>query len=193
MKLHLAVAAFALFAAAPSYAQSLMETGRPVREDCFRAAHAAQSLSQRGLRVGIAACNAALAGDLAQEARAGTLANRGLLQAAAHNDEAAVGDFNSALTRDPNLAQAYMGRGLAMLRAARYDDARADFTRAIDLRTTDLHIAYFNRGEAQEAAGNLVAAYHDYRKAQELAPGFEPASLELARFQVTERRVADMR
>ena len=193
MKLHLAVAAIALFAAAPSYAQSLMETGQPVREDCFRAAQGAQSLSQRGLRVGIAACNAALTGDLAQEARAGTLVNRGLLQAAAHNDEAAVADFNLALARDPNLTQAYMGRGLAMLRAARYDDARADFTHAIDLRTADLHIAYFNRGEAQEAAGNLVAAYHDYRKAQELAPDFKPASLELARFQVSERRIADVR
>ena len=193
MKLYLTAAAIALFAAAPSYAQSVMETGQPVREDCFRAAHAAQSLSARGLRVGIAACNAALAGDLAQQARAGTLTNRGLLQAAAHNDDAAVADFGSALARDPNLAQAYMGRGLAMLRAARYDDARADFTRAIDLGTADLHVAYFNRGEAQEAAGNLVAAYHDYRKAQELAPDFKPASLELTRFQVTERRLADVR
>jgi tetratricopeptide (TPR) repeat protein len=193
MKLYFAAAAIALFAAAPSYAQSVMETGQPVREDCFRAAQGAQSLSPRGLRVGIAACDAALAGDLAQQARAGTLVNRGMLQAAAHRDDAAVADFNSALARDPNLASAYMGRGLAMMRAARYDAARADFTHAIDLAPADLHVAYFNRGEAQEAAGNLVAAYHDYRKAQELAPDFKPAGLELARFQVTERRIADIR
>ena len=38
----------------------------------------------------------------------------------------------------------------------------------------------------------LVAAYHDYRRAQELAPDFKPASLELARFQVV-RRVAGVR
>ena len=61
------------------------------------------------------------------------------------------------------------------------------------LAISDLHVAYFNRGEAQEASGNLVAAYHDYRKAQELAPNFQPASQELARFSVTERRVADIR
>jgi hypothetical protein len=30
----------------------------------------------------------------------------------------------------------------------------------------------------------LVAAYHDYRKAQEWAPDLKPAGLELARFQV---------
>jgi tetratricopeptide (TPR) repeat protein len=194
MKLYFAtVAAIAFLASAPSYAASVMSVGQPVREGCFRAAQAAQSLSERGLRNGIAACNAALAGDLAQFDRAGTLVNRGTLQAAAHNDDAAVADFNAALTRDPKLAPAYMSRGSAMLRAARYDEARADFTRAIDLGTADLHVAYFNRGEAQEASGNLVAAYHDYRKAQELAPDFKPAGQELARFQVTERRVADIR
>jgi tetratricopeptide (TPR) repeat protein len=193
MKLYFAAAAIALFAAAPCFAQSVMETGKPVREDCFRAGHAAQSLAQRGLRNGIASCNAALAGNLGQYDRAATLVNRGILQAAAHNDDAAVADFNAALSRDANLSPAYMNRGLVMLRAARYDEARADFTRAIDLGTADLHVAYFNRGEAQEAAGNLLAAYHDYRKAQELAPDFQPASQELARFQVTQRRVADIR
>jgi tetratricopeptide (TPR) repeat protein len=194
MKLYFAAAAaIALFAAAPSYAQSVMTAGPSVQEDCFHAAHAAQTLSARGLRVGVAACNTALTGELSQLARAGTLVNRGILQAAAHNDDAAVADFSTALARDPNLAPAYMNRGQAMLRAARYDEARSDFTRAIDLGAADLHVAYFNRGEAQEASGNLVAAYHDYRKAQELAPDFKPASLELARFQVTERRVADIR
>ena len=193
MKLYFAVAAIALAAAAPSYAQSTMSEGRSVQEVCFRAAHGSPNLSERGLRVAISACNTALSGDLSQLARAGTLVNRGTLQAAVHNDEAAVADFNAAIARDQGLTAAYMGRGLAMMRAARYDDARADFTRAIELNHSDLHLAYFDRGEAQEAAGNLVAAYHDYRKAQELAPDFQPASQELARFSVTERRIADIR
>src|ERR1700753_2381987 len=153
MKLYFAAAAIALFAAAPSYAQSVMTAGPSVQEDCFRAAQSAHALSQLS--------------------RAGTLVNRGTLQAAAHNDDAAVADFNAALTRDPNLAPAYMSRGAVMLRTGRYQEARADFTRAIDLQGSDLHVAYFNRGEAQEASGNLVAAYHDYRKAQELAPNFQ--------------------
>ena len=194
MKLYFAATtAIALFASAPSFAAPVMSSGQATRETCFRASRAAQSMPERGLRNGVATCNVALAGDLAQYDRAATLVNRGILQAAAHSDDAAVADFNAALARDPNLAPAYMTRGLAMLRAARYDEARADFTRAIDLGTADLHVAYFNRGEAQEAAGNLLAAYHDYRKAQELAPDFKPASLELARFQVTQRRVADIR
>ena len=196
MKLHFAAAAaIALFASTPSQAASVMSAGSTVQEDCFRAAQsqARAPLSQRSLGNGIAACNTALTGDMSQLARAGTLVNRGILQAAAGNDTAAIADFNAGLARDPNLAAGYMNRGSALLRAARYEEARTDFDHAISLNTSDLHVAYFNRGEAQEASGNLIAAYHDYRKAQELAPNFKPAGMELARFQVKERRIADIR
>jgi tetratricopeptide (TPR) repeat protein len=196
MKLYFAAAAaIALLASAPSQAASVMSGGQTLQEDCSHAAasQARAPLSDRSLRNGIAACNAALTGDLSQLARAGTLVNRGVLQVAAGRNDAAIADFNAGLARDPNLTAGYMNRGMALLRTAHYDEARADFGRAIDLGTPNLHVAYFNRGEAQEASGNLVAAYHDYRKAQELSPGFEPASLELARFQVTQRRVADVR
>jgi tetratricopeptide (TPR) repeat protein len=193
MKLYFAAAAAtALLASAPSQAASVMSAGRTVQEDCFRAA-TSQAQTGRAIANGIAACNVALTGDMSQLARAGTLVNRGILQAAAGRNDAAIADFDAGLARDPNLAAGYMNRGAALLRAARYDEARADFDRAIDLNTADLHVAYFNRGEAQEASGNLVAAYHDYRKAQELAPDFKPASLELARFQVSDHRVATIR
>jgi tetratricopeptide (TPR) repeat protein len=196
MKLYFAAAAaLALLASAPAHSASVMSAGSTVQEDCFRAAadQARARLSERALNNGIAACSVALTGDLSQQALAGTLVNRGILQVAAGRDSAAVADFNAALARDPSLTAGYMNRGSAMLRAGRYEEARADFNRAIDLGTADLHVAYFNRGEAQEASGNLVAAYHDYRKAQELAPDFKPASLELTRFQVNDRRVATIR
>jgi tetratricopeptide (TPR) repeat protein len=196
MKIYFAAAAaITLFASAPSQAASVMSAGSTVQEDCFRAAQsqARASLSQRSLANGIAACNVALTRDMSQLARVGTLVNRGILQAAAGNDTAAIADFDAGLARDPSLAAGYMNRGTALLRTARYTEARADFDRAISLNASDLHVAYFNRGEAQEASGDLVAAYHDYRKAQELAPNFKPAGVELARFQVTERRVADIR
>jgi len=191
MKLHFAAAAaIALLASSPSYAASVMSAGQTVQEDCFRAAQS-QSLSERQVRLGLSACDAALTGDMSQLARAGTLVNRGILQAAAGRTDAAIADFDAGLARDPSLSAAYMNRGAAYLKAGRYSEARADFDRAIASGTADLHVAYFNRGEAQEASGNLVAAYHDYRKAQELAPGFQPAQLELARFQVAPRRLAD--
>lgn len=192
MKLYFAAIA-ALLASSPSYAVSVTSAGQTVQEDCFRAAQtqARTSLSERELHLGISACDAALTGDLSQLSRAGTLVNRGILEVATGRDDAAIADFDAGLARDPSLSAAYMNRGALLLKAGRYAQARADFDRAIDLGTADLHVAYFNRGEAQEALGDLLAAYHDYRKAQTLAPDFKPASLELARFQVTARRVAD--
>ncbi|HEY0266284.1 MAG TPA: tetratricopeptide repeat protein [Rhizomicrobium sp.] len=179
-----AMAALACLACAPAHALS----SRGMAEDCFRAAQAISS--GHAAPDGVAACDAALTGEMPQTLRAGTLVNRGILDAAAGRDDKAIADFTGALALQPDLAAAYMNRGSALLRLQRYDDARTDFTRAIDLGTPNLHVAYFNRGEAEEAAGSATAAYHDYRKAQELAPDFQPAAQELARFTVTRHHVA---
>lgn len=193
MKLYFAALAAALLAS-PAYAASIISEGQTAAQDCAIAAgKTAAPLSQRQFQNGMAACTAALAGDLSLKAQAGTLVNRGLLQAAAGDANAAIADFTAGIARDPSLAAAYMSRGNALMHARRYSEARADFDQAISLNVADMHVAYFNRGGAQEELGNKVAAYRDYLKARELVPGFKPASLELARFQVTERRVADSR
>jgi tetratricopeptide (TPR) repeat protein len=193
MKLYFAAAAAALLASMPAHAASVMSAGLNPAQECAVAAAKSANLTERQLGTAMAACNEAVAGDLSHVAMAGTLVNRGLIQAASGRNDAAMADFDAAIAKDPRMASAYITRGAALLHAARYDAARADFNQAIALGTGDLHLAYFNRGEAQEASGNLVAAYHDYRKAQELAPDFKPASIELARFQVNERRVATIR
>jgi tetratricopeptide (TPR) repeat protein len=183
-----AAATAALIGSIPAQANSVISAGLKPVQECAMAA-GKQNLTDRQMAVAMTACNAALNSNPSQSATAGTLVNRGLLKAAAHDDTAAIADFDAGLSHDANLSAGYMSRGTALLRAGRYDAARADFDHAIELGTTDLHVAYFNRGEAQEAAGNTLAAYHDYRKAQELAPDFKPANLELARFQVV-RHVA---
>lgn len=190
MKLIYAAVAAALVAVMPAQAAQTMSVGRVPAMECTKAA-GSNALSDRQIKDGIAACDSALVGDQSKYAHAGTLVNRGFLQVAAHDDHAAIADFTAALTQDGNLYQAYMGRGAARLRAGRYDAARADFDQVIAINGADLHVAYFNRGEAEEAMGNVTAAYHDYRKAQQLSPGFQPAALELARFSVTPRRLAD--
>ena len=96
MKLYFAAAATLLLASSPSFAVSVMSAGQTVQEDCFRAAQT-QSPSERQVRLGLSACNAALTGDLSQLTRAGTLVNRGILQAAAGRTDAAIADFNAGL------------------------------------------------------------------------------------------------
>jgi tetratricopeptide (TPR) repeat protein len=183
MKIHLAAIAVCL-ACAPALA--LPSSSAP--QDCFRDAQAVST--GLGAQDGIATCNAALMGELPLKIRAGTLVNRGILEAAAGQDDKAIADFTTALAQAPDLAAAYMNRGSALLRTQRYDEARADLTRAIELGVANLHVAYFNRAEAEEASGSVTAAYHDYRKAQELAPDFKPAAQELARFSITRQHVS---
>jgi tetratricopeptide (TPR) repeat protein len=190
MKLIFAAAAAALAICASAQAAPMQSLGLKPAQECTNAA-GARGLTDRQMQAAMAACNTALSGDLSKQARAGTLVNRGLLKVAMHDDRAAIADFTAATAQDGKLSAAYMNRGTALLRAGRYAEASADFDQGIALNGADLHVAYFNRGEAQEAAGNVNAAYHDYRKAQELSPGFQPAALELARFQVAPRRLAD--
>jgi tetratricopeptide (TPR) repeat protein len=185
-----AVSVAALMASMPVQAASTISAGLKPGQECAIAA-GKQDLSTRQMTNAMSACDAALTGDLSQQGRAGVLVNRGILRAAAGRTDAALADFDAAVAHDPAFSAGYMNRGVTYLKAGRYNEARADFDHAIGLGTGDLHVAYFNRGEAQEASGDLVAAYHDYRRAQELAPDFKPAGLELARFQVTKRRVAD--
>jgi tetratricopeptide (TPR) repeat protein len=188
MKLVLAAAAAAaMFASIPSHA-AMFTAGRTDAEDCFRAAKAGEA-SARGL----ASCNLALTTTLSFDARTSTLLNRATLKAASGDNAAAVADYDAAIARDGGRADAYLGRGTAQLRQGHYADAKADLTRALDLGVADAHVAHFNRGSAEEASGDKLAAYHDYQKAQQLAPGFRAAGMELARFRVVDRRVADAR
>lgn len=190
MKLVFAAATAAVFfTAAPSYAVSVVSVCQSQAGDCFQSAAETTRMEVSDIRLqkGIAGCNLALAGDISQVSRAGTLINRAMLQAAAGRDEAAIADYTAGLALNPRQAKGYLNRGMLYLANGRYDDARADFDHAIALNVADLHIAYFNRGEAEEASGNIVAAYRDYLRAQVLAPDFQPAQTELARFHVVRR------
>jgi tetratricopeptide (TPR) repeat protein len=142
---------------------------------------------------GLANCNAALADKIRAEDRTATLVNRGIILSASGQTAAAIADFDSALARDANLTDAYISRGSAQMRARNFSQARADFDTALTMGTRHTAIAYFNRGMASEEMGDLAGAYRDYRRAQSLAPNFAPVQAELARFQVTPKRVAQNR
>ncbi len=187
-----AAAVLLLFASAPSFSATV-KAGVADTEVCSNAAAQVNTISRFTLKNSIPHCDAALADALSQNERAATLVNRGILEAAAGDDRSAKADYDAALARNPRLAQAFMNRGMILLREERYQEARADFDQALTLGVANPHVAYFNRASAREAMGDLTAAYYDYRKAQELAPDFHPARMELTRFQVVPRRTADSR
>lgn len=77
-------------------------------------------------------------------------------------------NFEKALERKPNLAEAYYFRGRVQLE---YEKADADFTKAIELKP-NYPEAYFQRGLAKDLNNKRAAAMKDYTKAIELNPNF---------------------
>jgi tetratricopeptide (TPR) repeat protein len=184
--------AIALLGALPAHAATQMIGDTPAIA-CAKAAaeeHPGANISMPSHRGALALCNKALADKLLPDDRTATLVNRGIINAASGNTEAALADYNQALARAPELSGAWLNRGAVLLQAGRFQEARADFDRALALNTDRPAIAYFNRGMANEKLGAIPAAYHDYKQAQTLAPDFKPAGVELARFQVTGRQYA---
>jgi tetratricopeptide (TPR) repeat protein len=98
--------------------------------------------------------------------------NRGLVQVALHNFQAAVTDFDqaAALASDPeSLADIYDDRGLAKLMAAQPEAALQDFDQALDLNHADVR-ALFNHGCACHQLGRLNEALADLNQVLALEP-----------------------
>ncbi len=129
-------------------------------------------------------CTAALAENLGRRDRAGTLVNRGIVFFNRGAFERAQEDFDAAIALDASLAEGHINRGAALLRLNDYEGAIASISRGLELRPEAPARAFYNRGVANEELGNVRAAYHDYRRAAELAPNWQPPRAELARFRV---------
>lgn len=113
-----------------------------------------------------------------------THVNRGIIRLRRGDARGAMADFNEATRLNPNEPEAYLNRGGLLLRDAQTADAIGQFDSALARQTRRPELAYFGRAVAHEEAGNLRAAYSDYRRASELAPGWDSPRVELARFRV---------
>ena len=99
-------------------------------------------------------------------------------------DLRALSDFNHSVAINPDVGEAHLMRGIAFLQLGRLGEANDALTQAISLNVVRPERAYYYRGAANEEAGNTHAAYADYRRAADLAPGWRSPQTELARFQV---------
>jgi tetratricopeptide (TPR) repeat protein len=78
---------------------------------------------------------------------------------------------------------AYGMRANGYVAAKRWDEAIADFTKAIELKPDD-PVGYENRGWAYEEKGELDKAIENYRQATKLDPNYEAARENLLRLGV---------
>jgi tetratricopeptide (TPR) repeat protein len=194
MKLHIATLTSAVFLAAcaasaqaePATHVALIHSSAKL---CAQAAasQATERMLEATRHTAIATCSEALNNYLTVADRTATLVNRGILEVGASNTDAAIADFDAALARNPQMDAAYLNRGTALLQAARYDEARADFSRVIAMKGANTAVAYFNRGVAYEKSGNVTSAFNDYQQAQHINPSYQVAIDELSRFHPADR------
>jgi len=117
--------------------------------------------------------------------RAGTFINRGVLLLSRSDYRAALKDFDSAVYFAPNLGEAYVNRGAALIAQHQFAEGIVEIDRGLTLGSEEPWKAYFNRGVAHEFLDDMKDAYLDYRTASELKPDWNEPKQELARFTLT--------
>ena len=154
--------------------------GRGPASDCYQAATRA-----RRDRIALDRCDLALESQfLTPQDQAATLVNRSIIHLRRNEGASAIADLDTAIALDPSLAEARIVRGAALVTLHRFQEAVDELTRALELGPAHPERAYFHRAAAYEELGDLRAAYRDYTRAAELAPGWRAPREELTRFQV---------
>jgi tetratricopeptide (TPR) repeat protein len=177
--------AAALAAVAAPAVAAVTVLGNSSARLCYEAAEARMVPTWESL----GRCDLALKEEtLTEDDRNATYVNRGILRMRSGNVESALQDYDRAIAADPQLAEAYLNKGLALVRGARdWDQAIALFSTALEKRARRPAFAYYGRAIAYEAEGKLKEAYLDYREASRLDPKWRDPQTELSRFSVSHR------
>lgn len=131
-------------------------------------------------------CTKALADqDMSVRDRAATYINRSVVRLRVHDYAGAMADCDLSIARYPNLGEAYVNRGAALINLDMPKEALESLDKAIKIGLDKVHLAYYNRGLAREKLNDARGAWEDYKKALQLDPTFTLAAEELKRFSVT--------
>lgn len=117
--------------------------------------------------------------------RAATFTNRGVLRMRQGKIDAALSDYAASKRMQPDTGATWLNEGAAFILKQDYASARISLEKAIELESTDLYAAYYNRALVKEREGDIEGAYYDFVKARELKPDFPLIENQLARFEVT--------
>jgi tetratricopeptide (TPR) repeat protein len=100
------------------------------------------------------------------------------------NYGAALSDFDEALALVPNLPEAWVNRGGALVGLRRYKEAEANIDKGISLMPQEPEKAYGNRALARWSLDNLKGAYDDFQMALQLKPDWAWPAEQLQAFKV---------
>ncbi len=180
MRARLIIAALLAASAAPA-AAGVFVVGNSDARMCYEAADSSLMPGVRDVR----RCDDALLREnLSGYEIVATHVNRGILRLRRGFVEEAIADFDRAIALDPEQPESYLNKGAALIRRQNPQEALQLFTVALERNTTRPAVAHYGRAVANEALGNVAAAYRDYRRASELDPGWADPRTELQRFRV---------
>ena len=167
-----------LVSASEAASQAITTIGSSAAQACYEAAR-----DQRTAQVDLVNCDQALNDVIPSSDLVATYVNRGIIFALRGDYPKALSDYDKAMSLNPGQAEAFLNKGLLLLRLPRRDrEALEAIDLAIAKKTTEPALAYFARGLAHEGLGNLGAAYRDYQQAAILDPQWDLPGRELRRF-----------
>ncbi len=127
-------------------------------------------------------CDEALrGGTLTARDRMATYVNRGIILNREGRLDEALADFNKALERDGELAEAFLNRGNTYFLMRQYDDAIADYEASLKYGLEKAHVAWYNIGLAYEAKRENMKAIEAFNASLAINPDFGPAQKKLGR------------
>jgi len=107
---------------------------------------------------------------------------RGTIEASGHDLNAAVEDANRAIQLEPKNAMAYALSGMVQFMSRNVDQAIADLDKAMRMQPglvtqfgADFAEAYYTRGTARIAKGDLIGGIADLTQAIKLKPSYRQA------------------
>jgi tetratricopeptide (TPR) repeat protein len=117
--------------------------------------------------------------------------NRGIIHMQGRDIESAVADYRAAIAIDPDLAEAHVNLGIALLHRGGQDQAAIEtLTRALEMKPTRPEVALYTRAVAHEMVGNVREAFEDYSAAAAAAPDWKEPAEQLKRFSVERKATA---
>ena len=184
MKQHYFLLAAGLAAMAAPAQAAVTALGNSYARTCYNAA-----TSRFGGTEAIGECDLAFRQEnLSKPDRVATHVNRGILKLRLADVDGAIADFDKAIRLDPGEAEAYLNKGMALLRLPEGESqAIGEFDTALEKKTRRPAFAYYGRAIAHELNGRLKEAYRDYRQASALDPEWRDPRKELARFTVRQQ------
>jgi tetratricopeptide (TPR) repeat protein len=144
--------------------------GDSYARNCYTAATFAATMNSAS-RDDLDTCsNAIQYGTLSQRDLLATLVNRGIVAVALEEYKLAARDYERAVELEPKSGEVFVNRGNLFFLGEAFDKAVAEYSTALDLGLSKVHIAHYNRGLAYEKMKDYEQAASDYRRAAELAP-----------------------